>query len=274
MSPNSKKVNPHTAFHIAWDFRREAAIWEDDKPLRLNFRPIASTLRKWLLNQGVLFRSTSDELKEIYTNPYTNSGWVLALTFSEIVNESAAVSKSFTTDSGDIELKRIRLYNELVLYSARICECLIKQLLFCSDFPEDLYKNSALGGLLTMDCRGCMKQHKRKHKLSLLGSLAHRYQLCAPYEHCVEQHMKLVNRRRNVEAAHSDSIDFNPTTVGASQARLDAELTEIGENLIHMLQHIADIELKMWEELRKRAGFELEAPVFLKVKPEGFSPQQ
>ena len=60
--------------------------------------------------------------------------------------------------------------------------------------------------------------------------------------------MRIVNRRRNVEAAHSGVMEFNPTTAKESRQRFEANGTAAGEELLHMLQHIAEIEQRMLAE--------------------------
>ena len=60
--------------------------------------------------------------------------------------------------------------------------------------------------------------------------------------------MRIVNRRRNVEAAHSGVMEFNPTTAKESRQRFEADRTAGGQELLHMLQHIAEIEQRMLAE--------------------------
>ena len=57
--------------------------------------------------------------------------------------------------------------------------------------------------------------------------------------------MKIVNRRRNIEAGHSAVGDFEPKTVSEVRSQLKLELVKIGDELQHMLTHIADIEQRM-----------------------------
>lgn len=61
--------------------------------------------------------------------------------------------------------------------------------------------------------------------------------------------MRIVNRRRDVEAAHSGVTQFNPTTPTEARRRLDVEGRKIAEDLIHMLRHLSDIEERMLPEL-------------------------
>jgi hypothetical protein len=65
-------------------------------------------------------------------------------------------------------------------------------------------------------------------RLSYLGSLAHPYQMCIQYETCLEKHMAIVNRQRNVEAAHSSVMEFNPT---GCQVERRADVTQDVERL-------------------------------------------
>jgi hypothetical protein len=236
------------AYHVEWALRPEAALWENGKPVRTNFYPLASDLRSWLLRQGKLRFSTTQDSKSpgYFTNPYTHAGALLSITFAQVVNDSVVFFEAEDSmDSVDAELKRIRLYSEHVLYSARICECFIKQLLFCTTFRESDYQRAALGALLSKECSGCRESNRKRHRVSYLGSLAHRYNLCHIYEGCLADHMAIVNRRRNVETAHSGVMEFNPTNADEARRKLRDEGTEAGEDLIHMLQHIADMEEKM-----------------------------
>jgi hypothetical protein len=238
--------------HAEWNFRREALIWLNDTPLRPNFYPLATDLRKWMLRKGNLWYLTSEDklLPQAFTNPYTYDGSILAVAYSQIVNDSAAFARrDEPSDDTTAEIKRIRLYTEHVAYVARLCEAFIKQLLFCTNFMEGNYRRVALGSLLSKNCSTCQDSKEKRHKISMLGSLAHRYGLCGPYEHCLNEHMKIVNRRRDIKAAHSGVTEFKIQTPQEARNQLDEDLTKLGEELIHMLQHISDIEGKMTAEL-------------------------
>jgi len=155
-------------------------------------------------------------------------------------------------DSTEAEIKRIRLYTEHVLYSARLCEAFIKQMLFCTAFPESHYRGSALGSLLSRDCVECAhSSNTNGHRLSLLGSLAHRYGLCRYYEGCLVDHMTIVNRRRDVEAAHSGITEFNPSTPAEARKELKEQTNKVLTELAHMLEHLGHIEQRMVAELNQ-----------------------
>lgn len=244
--------NKNIAYHMDWGFRREAAVWINDRPVVPNFYPLATELRNWMLRKGNLhfFSSENKLLLHAYTNPHTYDGSILAITYAQITEDSAAFAGGTEPlDSTRAEIKRIRLYTENVLYTARLCKAFIKQLLFCTTFPEGDYRGYALGSLLSKDCSGCRSSKEKRHKISLLGSLAHRYHLCHPYEQCLSKHMKIVNRRRDIEAAHSGVPKFSSKATSTGRKQLRKELTKIGEDFIHMLQHISDIEDKMLAEL-------------------------
>lgn len=243
------------AYHMEWGFRREAAIWMDERPIGSNFHPLATELRNWMLRKGnVRFFSSEDKvLPYAFSNPYTYDGSILSVTYAQVINDSAAFAKDTrAADPDQVEIQRIRLYSENVLYAARLCEAFIKQLLFCTTFSEGDYRNSALGSLLSKDCNGCRSSKDKKHKISLLGSLAHRYHLCGPYEHCLNDHMKIANRRRNLEAAHSGVTKFTVQPAAKARNDLEEQLTSLGNDFIHMLLHISDIEAKMTAELKSR----------------------
>ena len=63
--------------------------------------------------------------------------------------------------------------------------------------------------------------------------------------------MRIANRRRDIETAHSGVTKFNPTTASEARRRLDLESREIAEDLIHMLRHLSDIEERMMAELHQ-----------------------
>jgi hypothetical protein len=240
------------AYHMEWAFRKEFARWLGERPIGPNFYPAGTDLRNWLLQKGNLrvFSAEDKLLAHSYTNPYTYDASVLAVTFSAIINDGAAFTESSEQMNPlDAEIKRTRLYGELVLYTARLCEVLIKQLLFCTTFPRKYYKRAALGALSIMECNGCRNSEDKRHKISLLGSLAHRYRLCHKYEHCLNQHLTIANRRRNLEAAHSGVAEFVTRSVSAVREQVGKDLTEIGDDFIHMLEHISEIESKMLEEM-------------------------
>jgi hypothetical protein len=240
------------AYHMDWAFRREAAIWTNEKPFAPNLYPVAEELREWMLNEGDLkFLGHVDKTRpNAPTNPYTYHSYVLARIIADIINQlHGFATGSDKIDEQEAEITFLRFYGEFALHSARVCEALIKQLLYCTTFLEGEYKRAALGELLVRNCSGCAPSKEKRHKLSLLGSLAHRYQLCAGFEKCVSEHMKLVNRRRNLEAAHSGTVEFMGRTLERSRADALKCGNDLGEELLHMLQHLAEIEVKVLEEM-------------------------
>lgn len=244
-SHNNKKID----FHVPWEFRREAFIWIGDMPLRANFLPVGGQLQKWLQQQGRIGALHAKDEKQ-FSNPYTHSASSLALSYSYIVNDSFRFSRSKAPMSAArAEIQYLRLYTESVLYTARICEALLKQLLFCTTISEKEYRRATLASLLSKECSAAYNSKEHRHKLSLLGSLAHRYNLCHYYKHCLKEHITIINERRNLEAAHSGSIEFAPSTAAAARKCLEDKMLEIGEAFTHMLQHISEIEDKMLSEL-------------------------
>jgi hypothetical protein len=224
----------------------------DNQPLCSNFSPFATELRNWMLRKGNVRFFTADKkgLPGAPTNPYTYDASALAVAFMSVVNESNAFAKNTEPlDALDAEIKRIRLYTENVLYSVRLCEALIKQLLFCTSLPGSDYRGGALGSLLSKHCSVCRNSKEKRHKLSLLGSLAHRYQLCHSYDLCLDQHLRFANRRRNTEAAHSGATRFLPRKASVVRNQLGRQLTHVGNDFIHMLYHISEIEQRMLNEL-------------------------
>ena len=87
--------------------------------------------------------SIADQQKKgSYTNPYTFSGVTLALIMGRVINahHDYATTETLVHNEVDTEIERLRLYNEVLLYAARICEVAIKQLLYCTQIPESQYK--------------------------------------------------------------------------------------------------------------------------------------
>lgn len=245
---------PHGAAHPPWVFRREAAIWIENTPFEPNMIPVATEMLGWLKQE----RHEVAVLTEMeragsftWTNPYTYHASSIQVALSAVINDAAAFSRSEEDIAAlDAEIQRIRLHTELVLYSARFCEAAIKQMLFCTSIPRRLYKRASLGQLLAVDCDACRKAEQPTHDISLLGALAHRYYLCFELEGCVIDHLQLVARRRNVEAAHSDTLAIHPRTAIESRQDLSSALDDIVGLFAHMLEHIAKIEHRMMAENR------------------------
>jgi hypothetical protein len=246
----STHTDPDIAYHVEWGFRKEALIGVGNVPLGVNLHPIATEFRAWLLNKGSfpLFEGKEREGFLSIKNPYTYHASVIASILAQVINATHAFGTGTEVlDDAQAEIERIRLYNEQVLYTARFCEVTIKQLLYCTQISKKLYVKAALGGLLEVKCRAC--KGVQEHKISLLGSLGHRYNLCIPIEKCLAEHLKIVNRRRNVEAAHSETQGLNIRTAAASRAQLLKESFEVANELVHMLTHIRDLESHMIREL-------------------------
>ncbi len=246
--------NKKIAYHIEWAFRKEALRWIDDRPIGPNFHPIAGELRQWLLREGP-FSIFAEEHKGdtlSYTNPYTYDASALVSILADVTNDSYSIATNADlVDPTDAEIARVRNYNEQVLYIARVCEALTKQLLFCTQIPRRNYDKASLGTLLSTECRGCRSAGQRRHKLSLLGSLAHRYGLCGKFEQCLGEHMKIVARRRNLNAAHSNTPTLNIRSAVESRDQLKTDTLELGNEFIHMLEHLNEIETHMFRELER-----------------------
>jgi hypothetical protein len=153
MTTNTKHVGhqgKNIAYHMNWNFRTQALRPTTNNRMAFNFHTLATDLKNWMRRKGKLRFSTfkQSKLPGNFTNPYTHAGSVLAISFAQVIQDSAAFSESREPmDQADAEIKRLRLYTEHVLYSARISECLIKQLLFCTDFRESDYEKAALSAL-------------------------------------------------------------------------------------------------------------------------------
>jgi len=251
--PHVSHKDPSIAYHIEWGFRREAMLWSNDQPIGVNFHPIATEFHRWLLKKGK-FSVFAEEHKNgvfSFTNPYTYDTSVIAAILSHVINDTHKFATSTEPlDEMDADIERIRMYNEQILYTARLCEATIKQLLYCTQIPKRYYEKASLGALLSIECRACKNSGKPRHKISLLGSLAHRYHLCLPFEHCLFEHLKIVNRRRNVEAAHSETQALRIRSASVSRAQLMQDFVDAGNDLVHMLEHVSDLETHMMNELK------------------------
>jgi hypothetical protein len=245
------------AYHFDWEFRRESLLWVGEQPIGINFHPLATELYNWLLRKGQVSLLLAEDtvFPTSLTNPYSYNTSVIAGIITHVINATHdfATSTEPMSDT-EAEIERIRLYNEQVLYTARFCEAAIKQLLYCTQISKRYYEDVSIGALLSAECRDCKGAGKARHKISMLGSLAHRYGLCLEFEGCLFEHLKIVNRRRNVEAAHSGSQPFRKMPASDSRAQLMKDSLEAGNELVHMLKHISDLETKMISELNNIIG--------------------
>lgn len=252
------------AYHVEWGFRRECLLWRGNIPIAPNLHPIATEFRSWLLRQGHFSVLAEEHKKEdlAYSNPYTYHTSTIASVLAEAINESHDFAVgTMPCDPVQAEIKRIRIYNEQVLYIARLCEASIKQLLYCTQIGKKYYETAALGALLSAECRGCKGSGLKRHKLSLLGSLAHRYHLCLPFEHCLFEHLKIVARRRNLEATHSDAQLLKFRSAEESCRQLQQDCLDIGNELVHMLLHISELETLMLQEISSFGVVKVSTPI-------------
>lgn len=254
---HNSHTNSDIAYHVEWDFRREALLWVGENPIGINFYPFASELYNWMLRKGQVSLFVVEETASplSFTNPYSYNTSIIAGILTHVINgaHDFATSTEPMSDT-EAEIERIRLYNEQVLYTARFCEASIKQLLYCTKIPKRYYEDASIGTLLSSECRDCKGAGKPRHKISMLGSLAHRYRLCLEFEGCLFEHLKIVNRRRNVEAAHSGTQPFRIVSASDSRSQLEKDSLETGNELVHMLKHISDLETHMVSELNNIIG--------------------
>lgn len=56
---------------------------------------------------------------------------------ASVIDHSYAYAQNIETSHNalDSEIERLRIYNELLLYSARLIEVVVKQLLYCTQIP-------------------------------------------------------------------------------------------------------------------------------------------
>jgi len=261
--------DPNIAYHFDWEFRRESAIWVDQQALAPNFHPLAMEFHQWLLRQGQFSVLAENHKGTAFslTNPYAYSASAIAAILARSINASHEFTHATEElDATEADIERIRIYNEQVLYMARFCEATIKQLLYCTQIPKKYYEHAALGSLLASDCKECRKSGKPPHKNSMLGSLAHRYKLCLEFDQCLIEHLKIVNRRRNLEAAHSDTQALNIRSATESRAQLEHDTLKVGNEFVHMLEHISDLEIEMRKEIKSRIRYHFESSLSTTVE--------
>jgi hypothetical protein len=255
------KTHPHHqrdwhGAHQPWAYRQEAFRWKGEQIVGINFIPLATEMRAWIMRRGALRTISSNDFRGESgpINPYTLSGASLTLIMARVINawHGFATNQS-DHDEIDAEIERLRLYNEVVLYSARICEVIVKQLLYCTQIPASLYKRMAIGALLESPCPDCKKQAgKTPHSISLVGSLAHPFHLCQEFDHCAMDHMDLVNKIRNTQAAHSDIQALNIRSASESKSQLFSEGDEVLSGFTHMLSHFEKLEGSVFQDLTKK----------------------
>jgi hypothetical protein len=253
---------PHREWHGVhqpWGYRPHAFRWIGEEVVGINFIPIAREMHDWMMQRGRLTIASMADQNAIggYTNPYTFSGVALVLVFGRVVNSWHDYTSTHTSDCGavDAEVERLRLYNEVVLYVARICEVAIKQLLYCSQIAKSRYERKALGELLQSRCQSCRQENGREpHMVSLVGSLAHPFRLCLEFECCAMDHMALVNKLRNSQAAHSGIQALNIRGAQESKAELQKDGQEVLDGFLHMLSHLAKLEDRMLDDLAEKGA--------------------
>lgn len=244
---------PHGASHPEWGYRNEAFIWAKESPKVPNMLPFAKQMSLWTQRRGGSFplcTLQSSNLPCHPNNPYTYSLGTISLAISHSINDAISFSESIEEiDEISAEIARIRYESELIIFAARFCEAAIKQMLYCTAFPSKLYATASMGQLLAQECRPCKNSSKTPHDISLLGALAHRFLLCHTLDRCAFDHLQLVARRRNLEAAHSDSQRIHPRTTTESRQHLAQSIKEIGYELGHMADHLGSIEERMLQEI-------------------------
>lgn len=254
----SQKRVWHGTHHI-WRFSPHAFRWRGEQISGANLLPLATEMRAWLLQLGQLSLMPAFESPTNggFTNPYTENGITLALIMSDIVNASHQFTTTLRADEDEVgaEVERIRMHNELLINTARFCEIIIKQLLHCTQTPVSLYQRMALGQLLESPCPSCKKKNGDKpHAISLVGTLACPFGLCRAFENCAMDHMDLVNKLRNSQAAHSGVQALNIRSITESKAQHEEDCNETLSNFLHMLSHLADLEQNILNDLTEKAA--------------------
>lgn len=242
----------HRHGHARWGYTREAFVWHESRPTSINFHPLGTELHWWMRQVLPYLSAFTEHVRHreaALTNPYTYYASTLSLILGDVINAAHVFETSCEElDAIEAEATRIRLSNELALYSSRVCEALIKQLLFVTTVPNKRYEDAPLGQLLSQDCRSCRRTGK-PHNVSLLISLAHPYHLCHEFEGCLFPNLSKAGNRRNVIAAHAEALSIEPTGSSDSRERLRQFSSEVGGELLHMLKHISDLEDRIARDL-------------------------
>lgn len=228
-------------------------MWDEGAPIGPNMLPLATEMCDWLGQKCHGLSACIEENRGAVgfaTNPYTYYASAIGTSLGEVINAVGTFVESIDgADRIEAEVTRVRLQSELVLYTARFCEATIKQMLYCTQIPRDMYEDASLGRLLAVDCQECRNAHKPRHDISLLGALAHQYFLCHTLEHCMADHLSFVGKRRNEQAAHAQSIVLDPKGVSHSRERLRVTFDEVCHEFGHMVEHIGQIETRMIAEI-------------------------
>src|SRR5687768_15632849 len=88
---SGRSAPPHREWHgthHAFGYRPQAFRWDGHELVGINFMPLATDMRAWLMQRGLLpIASAADQHKKGgYTNPYTFSGVALTLILARVVN--------------------------------------------------------------------------------------------------------------------------------------------------------------------------------------------
>jgi len=240
--------------HHEWSYGPQAFIWNGAWITGVNFVSFATAMRRWMQQSGQLTILVKEHRTEerAATNPYSYGGSAIALMLSQTINEyhDYSTSDSPSDDPLYAEATRLRLFNKVLLHSARFCEVVIKQLLYCTQVPQKRYEPLALGQLLESPCPSCKKKSgKLPHMVSWVGTLACPFRLCYEFDHCAMDHMALVNTHRNSRVAHAGSEDLNPRTARESKDQLQHDATKVLNGVVRMLTHLEKLEARMHEDL-------------------------
>lgn len=257
IAASSPHSSPHDASHQPWEYGRGAVIWgSDGRPLAVNMLPHATHMRAWLSRETDTLWQDGDYVDpqlEQQRNPYSESLVTLGCSIALIIDDICKFNESTSEiPPPEAEIRRIRLETELILHAARFCEAAIKQMLHCTAFPRKLYRNAAMGQLLALDCKACRGAGRPAHTFSLVGSLAHHFFLCIEFDGCALDHLTLAERRRNIEAAHSNAQRLKICTPTQSRNELRTTLDEVAGDFLHLLSHISQVEIAMAREIRLR----------------------
>ena len=258
--------------HAPWRLRRHAVVQLGTFLVRPNIHPVASELHDWLDQEGFIrfFPKETKQMPGSFDNPHTYDSAMLGRILVAVFNETHEVAtRDVKADEHEIEIRRIRLTGELLLYAARFCEAVLKQLLYCTDFPFKSYRDASIGNLLSTECRRCTANGQEKHMISLVASVGCKYGLCREIDGCLIPYLRQLNRDRAQFASHSSIELISGQSSDEARSALIDMVYRIGTELKHALKHIMAIEKAVFSDIETAMQLEQSKIRTLTIIPGG-----
>ena len=221
--PHEGHTDTDIAYHIVWPYSSRAFMWNDKPKKQKRVDPC-----------GVNFQPIANQLRLWLLR----QGGVVSYFSHKKEGRGLVPTNPYTESASVLALMYADVMGETHTFVTS------------SDHMEEI----------DAEIRRACKKAGRGHKISLLGSLPHRFHLCLEVEHCLDKHLSIANTRRNSQASHATFTGFDPRPVEQVRERFDRELKELAEEMIHMLQHIGKIELAMEKELQYALSVGMQDP--------------